>query len=105
MEVVGGVVGVLIGSSAAILLRRRFAISIAAAVSCASLGCSRCSGGTTTDGPNDRSSKVVLIEESRRTPRRFSGGDSMSALESPRSKPVGLALVEAIVSSVRSWNN
>ena len=73
--VCGGVVGGVICPSAIFSLSRRcFAISIAAAVSWASLGFIICSGGTTTDGPRANSSKVVLIDESRRTPG-FVGGE------------------------------
>ena len=45
-----------------------FAISMAAAVSWASLGAIMCLGGTTTDGPVARSSRVAVIEERRRMP-------------------------------------
>lgn len=92
--------GLLMGSSAAILLRRRLAISMAAAVSWASLGLSICSGGTTTDGPSERSSNVALTDESRRTPRRFSGGDSMVAFWPSRPVFEVSKSAEVMVSSI-----
>ncbi len=59
-------------------LSRCFAISMAAAVSWASLGFAMCSGGTTIEGPSARSSKVVLMDERRRMPG-FAGGESVGS--------------------------
>ena len=48
------------------LVRRCLAISKDAAVSCASLGLCKCSGGTTTMGPMFMSSRLTVAEERRR---------------------------------------